>query len=315
MAMTLEELTKSLKYGSYAPKTEAEIQRQAQAKYEEELAQSTLAAQQAYERTAQAIESRQGQLGAAYDRQSAAAREQTARTYSAADRQALSRGMQRSSYNNQTLANINLRGDETQDRIAQARREEEAALAGEKSLAAQQLAQQIAQYQKANQSQVSAYGEQLREQEYQRRMEQDKYYNQLQAMLYEYGLQEAKTSGGRGGGRSSGGNINSANTNIVNPEGAGSPSTNAFLDALNSGSFNKGMAQHVLNSAKTPSLTFDSGERFTAVLKPNGTGTTGGVTITNLTKDQVKKMQKNPVNPKMGVFSPTLTITKQNMAK
>ena len=201
MAMTLEELTKSLKYGSYAPKTEAEIQRQAQAKYEEELAQSTLAAQQAYERTAQAIESRQGQLGAAYDRQSAAAREQTARTYSAADRQALSRGMQRSSYNNQTLANINLRGDETQDRIAQARREEEAALAGEKSLAAQQLAQQIAQYQKANQSQVSAYGEQLREQEYQRRMEQDKYYNQLQAMLYEYGSQEAKTSGGRGGGK------------------------------------------------------------------------------------------------------------------
>ena len=110
--------------------------------------------------------------------------------------------MQRSSYNNQTLSNISLQGDRTQNQIAQARRGEEAALAGQRSLAAQQLAQQLAQYQQANQSQVAAYADQLRAEDYQKRVAQDQYYNQLQTMLYEYGLQDsARAAASRGSSR------------------------------------------------------------------------------------------------------------------
>ena len=42
MAMTLDELTKSLRQGSYTPQTEEALQHQAQAKYQSEWAQNKL---------------------------------------------------------------------------------------------------------------------------------------------------------------------------------------------------------------------------------------------------------------------------------
>lgn len=200
MAMTLDELTQKLKYGSYTPLTEEQIQQKARDKYQSELDASKLTAQQAYDKTALALDNQRAALDQSYAKQTEAARENTARSYSAADRHALSRGMQRSTYNNSTLANINLEGDETLNKLAEALRADQNALDSQKSLAAQQLAQQLAQYENNFNSQVSAYADQLREQDYQKRLEQEKYYNQLQAMLYEYGLQSG--SGSRGGGGS-----------------------------------------------------------------------------------------------------------------
>lgn len=200
MAMTLDELTKSLKTGSYKPLTEEEIQQQAKNKYQAELDAAKLAAQQVYDKTALALDNQRAELDQSYAQQTETARENTARTYSAADRHALSRGMQRSTYNNSTLANINMEGDETLNRLAEALQTDQNALASQKSLAQQQLAQQLAQYDTSFNAQVAAYADQLRDLNYQRQLEQDKYHNQLQAMLYEYGLQAG--AGGSGGGGS-----------------------------------------------------------------------------------------------------------------
>lgn len=232
MAMTLDELTKSLKYGSYTPLTEEQIQQQAKDKYQAEFDQSKLTAQQAYDKTALALDNQRAQLDQNYAKQAESARKNTAQTYSAADRHALSRGMQRSTYNNSTLANINLEGDKILDDLAGALRSDQNALDSQKSLAEQQLAQQLAQYENNFNSQVSAYADQLREQDYQRRLEQDKYYNQLQAMLYEYGLQSGK-SGGGGGGRG-GSSTTSNNTTNINGSGDTGANGGGLWDALNS---------------------------------------------------------------------------------
>lgn len=225
MAMTLDELTKSLKYGSYTPLTEEQIQQQAKDKYQAEFDQSKLTAQQAYDKTALALDNQRAQLDQNYAKQAESARKNTAQTYSAADRHALSRGMQRSTYNNSTLANINLEGDKILDDLAGALRSDQNALDSQKSLAEQQLAQQLAQFENNFNSQVSAYADQLREQDYQRRLEQDKYYNQLQAMLYEYGLQSGKSGGG---GRSSSPRTNPPPTDA----NGGTPPSDGLLDAI-----------------------------------------------------------------------------------
>lgn len=196
MAMTLEELTKNLKYGSYTPLTEEQIQTQAKNKYQSELEQNMLTAQQAYDKTALALDDQRSKLDAAYAQQEEALRKNTAKTYSAADRQALSRGMQRSTYNNSTLANINLQGDEALNDLASSLRADKQSIDSKKTQAAEQLAQQLAQYERDNATRVAAYADELREKDYNKTLAQDQYYNELQAMLYEYGLQNKKSSGG-----------------------------------------------------------------------------------------------------------------------
>ena len=87
MAMTLDELTQKLKYGSYTPLTEEQIQQQAKDKYQAELDQSKLTAQQAYDKTALALDNQRAALDQNYAKQTEEARKNTARSYSAADRQ------------------------------------------------------------------------------------------------------------------------------------------------------------------------------------------------------------------------------------
>lgn len=196
MAMTLDELTKNLKYGSYTPLTEEQIQQQAKNKFQTELDQQKLTAQQAYDKTALALDDQRAKLDQSYAQQEDSLRKNIAKTYSAADRHALTRGMQRSTYNNSTLANINLQGDEALNDLAASLRADQQSIDSKKTQASEQLAQQLAQYEAANRSQVDAYADELREDNYNKTLEQEKYHNQLQAMLYEYGLQNQKSSGG-----------------------------------------------------------------------------------------------------------------------
>lgn len=198
MAMTLEEFEKSLKRGSYTPLTEEQIQQQAKDKFQTELDQQKLTAQQAYDKTALALDDQRSKLDAAYAQQEDALRKNTAKTYSAADRHALTRGMQRSTYNNSTLANINLQGDEALNELAASLRADQQTIDSQKTQAAEQLAQQLAQYEANNRSQVAAYADELREKDYQKRTAQDQYHNELQTMLYELGLKAQKDSGSVG---------------------------------------------------------------------------------------------------------------------
>lgn len=196
MAMTLDELTKNLKYGSYTPLTEEQIQQQAKDKFQTELDQLKLAAQQAYDKTALALDDQRAKLDLSYAQQEKAMRENTARSYSAADRHALTRGMQRSTYNESKLANINQEGDQALADLSASLRADQQSIDSKKAQATEQLAQQFAQYDANNRNQVAAYADELREKNYAKTREQEQYYNELQAMLYEYGLQNKKSSGG-----------------------------------------------------------------------------------------------------------------------
>ena len=196
MAMTLDELTKNLKYGSYVPLTEEQIQQQAKDKFRTELDQQKLAAQQAYDKTALALDDQRAKLDLSYAQQEKAMRENTARSYSAADRHALTRGMQRSTYNESKLANINQEGDQALADLSASLRADQQSIDSKKAQATEQLAQQFAQYDANNRNQVAAYADELREKNYAKTREQEQYYNELQAMLYEYGLQNQKSSGG-----------------------------------------------------------------------------------------------------------------------
>jgi hypothetical protein len=126
------------------------------------------------------------QLGTSYDRQIAQIQEQTKQTVSEADRRAPTRGMQRSSYNHATLSNIHLSGDRAQASAGEARVVGEANVAAERTLKAQQLAEQLAGAQNAYQTNVLSYADQLRDKEAQRAFEANRYANELAMALYEY---------------------------------------------------------------------------------------------------------------------------------
>lgn len=229
MAMTLDELTKNLKYGSYTPLTEEQIQQQAKDKFQTELDQQKLAAQQAYDKTALALDDQRAKLDLSYAQQEKAMRENTARSYSAADRHALTRGMQRSTYNESKLANINQEGDQALADLSASLRADQLSIDSKKAQATEQLAQQFAQYDANNRNQVAAYADELREKNYAKTREQEQYYNELQAMLYEYGLQNKKSGGGYSGGSTTN-NVNIGN----NPPGAGTnPGGDVDADLFN----------------------------------------------------------------------------------
>lgn len=227
MAMTLDELTKNLKYGSYTPLTEEQIQQQAKDKFQTELDQQKLAAQQAYDKTALALDDQRAKLDLSYAQQEKAMRENTARSYSAADRHALTRGMQRSTYNESKLANINQEGDQALADLSASLRADQQSIDSKKAQATEQLAQQFAQYDANNRNQVAAYADELREKNYAKTREQEQYYNELQAMLYEYGLQNKKSGGGS---RPPSNNPDNGN----NPPGAGTnPGGDVDADLFN----------------------------------------------------------------------------------
>lgn len=185
MATTIEELQKKLNSNTYTPKTDEQIQTEAQNKYKGAYEQNKLNAQQAYDTTAQQLRNQLATLGTAYDRQAEAAKEATAASISAADRRSIGRGMQRSSYNAATLANLQNQGNETLADIQEDRTAAEAALAEQQKLAAEQLQQQLAQLDSSYATDVQAAIDALKEQEYARQTESDQYVNNLLMQLYE----------------------------------------------------------------------------------------------------------------------------------
>lgn len=188
--MTVEELRAKLQTNSYTPKTEQQIQEEAQARYKGTYDQQRLSAQQGYDTTAQALKNQLSTLGTAYDRQMQEAQKATDLAISAADRRSLGRGMQRSSYNAATLGNIALKGNETLADIQADRTAAENDIAERQALASQQLQEQLANLDNTYAADVQAAIDALKEQELARQNEADQYNNNLLLQLYE--LQEAE---------------------------------------------------------------------------------------------------------------------------
>lgn len=225
MATSLEELINKLNQSNqsaYTPLTKDQMQQEAENRYASVYGQKRLTAQQQYDQNDQALAQQLAGLQSTYDKQ----REQSAKNYrataSAADRHALSRGMQRSSYNNATLANIGIEGDKAQQAINDTQAQQEGNIGEQRRQLSQQLAAQLAQYDEAQQQDILAYVDQLEAREYERSQADRNARNQLAMSIYEYqhqaereGVEDAQwnaqfnaqygggNGGGGGGGRSS----------------------------------------------------------------------------------------------------------------
>jgi hypothetical protein len=224
MAKSLEELMAQIQKNqqAYTPLTQQQMQEQATNRYKPVYDQKKLSAQQAFDTSDQALAQQLAGLQANYDKQRQQSRENTALTYSAADRQSLGRGMQRSSYNNATLANINLKGNEALQAISDTQAAQEKYIGEQRALMSQQLASQLAQYDAAQQAEILAYIDELQAREYDRAQQA----NQLAMQLYEYNFQKQQADreqanwqaqyNAQYGGSSSGGSKKSSSSSSNN---------------------------------------------------------------------------------------------------
>lgn len=187
MSETLERLIRQMEsYQPYQPLTDEEIRLQASQRYQSAYDQKRLNARQAYETEDAALARELSGLQKSYDAQRASSAALSRSTYSQADRHALSRGMQRSSFNEATLANIDLAGDQAQRGIDQAQTEHEAEIGEKRTALGRQLSETLLQLDDSQQSDEFAYADELAAREYDRSMNSQKTYSELAMQLYEY---------------------------------------------------------------------------------------------------------------------------------
>lgn len=172
------------------------------------------AAQQTHDESQLLLDQQLAGLQATYDQQREQSRENYAQAYSQADRQSLSRGMQRSSYNNATLGNISIAGNEAQQAINDTQAQQTGNLQEQKTLYGRQLQQTLESLTKQEQSDILAKvddlkrrQEELNIQKQQLSLQQQQMQMEYQMWLAEFNAKYGNTGGGGGGssGGSSGG--------------------------------------------------------------------------------------------------------------
>lgn len=223
MAYTLEDLIAQINQSqtAYTPLTREEMAIQAQNRYQSVYDQKRLSARQTYESDDAALLRELNGLQAAYDRERAQSAADYRSLYAQTDRQALSRGMQRSSYNSATLANVGLQGEAAQQEISQRQTAQESDIGEQRTLLSRQLGQTLQGYDASQRSDMLGYIDELEAREYDRLTQRTGEQNKLMMQLYEYQHQleqeaaeqarwqqefnakygVATSSGGGGGGR------------------------------------------------------------------------------------------------------------------
>lgn len=245
---SLDELIKKLEANStaaYTPLTQQQMQQQANNRYSGVYDQKRLSAQQQYDTADQALAQQLAGLEATYDKQREQSRQNYESAYRTADRQALGRGMQRSSYNNATLANINLKGKEAQQAINDTQAAQAKNIGEQRKLLSQQLGDTLAGLDAAQQSDMLAYLDELEAREYDRTTADVANRNNLAMQLYQYQFQKEQADQDQrnweqtfqanygGGGGSSGGSTGWSNRtsksgyqNLMDGLSGGSKKTN-----------------------------------------------------------------------------------------
>jgi len=187
MASTLESLMEQLKnFQPYQAMTQQQIAQTAEDRYQSVYDQKRLSAQQAYETNDAALARELASLQNVYDRERERSAAETEAAYRQADRHALSRGMQRSSYNSANLVNIDLSGDAALNEISRQQAQAEAGVGEKRTLLSSQLAAQLAEYDAQQRSDVLGYMDELEAREYERTVASTNAYNELAMKLYEY---------------------------------------------------------------------------------------------------------------------------------
>ena len=200
MAMTLDELRQQLTMDTYTPKTDEQMREEANQQYASVYGQKKLAAQQTFDQTDLALSNQLASLDQSYAKQREAAAKATRASQSSLDRYSLQRGMQRSSFNAASQANILAEGEKTLADINQSETVARQNIESQRAQLASQLAAQLGQYDVDYANDVQAYFNQLRQQDEASRVEADKYRNQLLMALYEYDQKGGSSGGGSRGG-------------------------------------------------------------------------------------------------------------------
>lgn len=172
--------------GNYQGKTADQMQAQAEGEYNSYYDQLKLAAQQNRDTQDLALQQQRDSLQAAYDKQREASAKAYDQSYSQADRQMLSRGMQRSSYGAATLGNIGSEKAKAQGELNAAQTTAETNIDKQRTQLAQQLSQTLAGYDTNKAADVLNRVRQLEDQEYSRGVENRNTRNSLAAQIYEY---------------------------------------------------------------------------------------------------------------------------------
>lgn len=193
--LTYGELYNTL--SQYTPRTPEDINARAAAMLDSQYANARLAAQQQADRNVLAVQNQLDALGTSYDRNIQDLAEQFRQTLSQADRNALRKGMQRSSYAAATRANIGIKGAEAAGQVLENRTNQENALNAQIAQYQQQLADQLGQMDRNYQTDLQAKINELEDQDFQRQQAQ----NELLLNLYQLGdKQNRGQSSGSGGG-------------------------------------------------------------------------------------------------------------------
>lgn len=170
----------------YTPKTMEEMQQQAQQEYDSYYTQLRLAAEQSQEAQDLALQQQREGLQSSYDKAREASAQQYRQAYSQADRQMLSRGMQRSSYTGQTLANISAQGAEAQQALWDEQIAAETHIDQQRTQLAQQLAAQLASYDAQQASDILARLQALEDTEYDRSVQAGQQRASLATQMFQY---------------------------------------------------------------------------------------------------------------------------------
>lgn len=191
---------------NYQAKTDDERRRIAELLYKNQLDSANLSAQQAYDANAAAINAQRAGINTSYDRQLEQQREANAKSIAAQDRAMLSRGMQRSSYNAATQANMRLKGDEALGDIEQNRTNALGSLDAQLTQLQQQLQQNKTAAQSAYETNVLNKINELENTDYTRNNETMNNRNNVILQLLQL-TKDGSGSWGSGGGGYSGGGV------------------------------------------------------------------------------------------------------------
>lgn len=192
-SQNLEQMLARLQSG-YTPKTAEQLQQAASNRYQSVYDQKRLNARQAYENNDQALAQQLSGLQATYDKQRDASAENYRNASSQLDRQMQGRGMQRSSYGGATQANLMRKGAEAQQEINDAQAAAEKNIGEQRTLAAQQLERQLAEYNSSQTADELAYLEDLENREYERGMQNQAMQNELALAIHNAQFQQSQAA-------------------------------------------------------------------------------------------------------------------------
>ena len=201
-----DQLISLMKNGSYQARSQEQIAQQALGEYQHLYDPMRLSAAQGYARNDLALQQQRASLQGVYDKQREASAKQYRSAYSQLDRGMIGRGMQRSSYLAQSLANLEQQGAEAQQDIWDQQAAETGNIDQQRSQLAQQLSDTLAQYDTSQAQAVLARIQALQDQDYERGVAAQKTaWDQLvQAMQLRQSLGLGGNSASIGGGGGSG---------------------------------------------------------------------------------------------------------------